>query len=121
MINTDRFIADVLQNRVNAAILQRLHRLTLPVAWLVAGCLFQTVWNLKSGKAPENNRDYQARWPWLRVRQHDFSANEQAEVIRLSPRDQQTFVDALLMPPAQSPALKRAFESASKLIKKEQA
>lgn len=59
MINTDRFIADVLQNRFNAAILQRLRQLALPDAWLVAGCLFQTVWNLKSGHAPETNiRDY---------------------------------------------------------------
>ena len=121
MINTDRFIADVLQNRVNAAILQRLHRLTLPVAWLVAGCLFQTVWNLKSGKAPENNRDYQARWPWLRIQPYDLSATESAEVLQLSPRDQQRFADALLMPTAQSAAMKRAFESASKLIQKEQA
>ena len=59
MISTDRFIADVLQNRFNAAILQRLGQLALPDAWLVAGCLFQTVWNLKSGQAPEANiRDY---------------------------------------------------------------
>lgn len=59
MINTERFIADVLQNRFNAAILQRLDQLALPDAWLVAGCLFQTVWNLKSGRAPEAGiRDY---------------------------------------------------------------
>ena len=59
MISTDRFIADVLQNRFNAAILQRLGQLALPDAWLVAGCLFQTVWNLKSGQAPEANiHDY---------------------------------------------------------------
>lgn len=59
MATTRSFIADVLQNRVNAAILQRLHHLNLPDAWLVAGCLFQTVWNLKTGQAPESGiRDY---------------------------------------------------------------
>jgi uncharacterized protein len=56
---TDRFIADILQNRVNKAILQRLGELALPDAWLVAGCLFQTLWNLKSSRAPEAGiRDY---------------------------------------------------------------
>ena len=31
----------------------------LPDCWLVAGCLFQTVWNLKSGRPPtENISDY---------------------------------------------------------------
>lgn len=33
--------------------------LALPDAWLVAGCLFQTVWNLRSGFAPEAHiKDY---------------------------------------------------------------
>ena len=49
----------------------------------------------------------------------DSSAIEPAEILHLTPRDQQTFADALLMPPAQSPALKRAFESANKLIQRE--
>lgn len=241
LINTQRFIADVLKNRNNAAILQRLDQLALPDAWLVAGCLFQTVWNLKSGQAPETGirdydifyfderdlseaaeaqinaraaalfadlgvplevknqarvhtwyeayfgrpyapltstyegidrflvdctsigirrigdpadaqyevyapnglidtysgvlvcnstfdngdlfdrkcRDYLVRWPWLTVQESDFSATESDEVLRLTPRDQQTFADALLMPPAQSPTLKRAFESASKLIQRQ--
>lgn len=47
-----RFIDQVLQNPHNRAILQRLPSLHLPDAWLVAGCLFQTVWNLQSGRAP---------------------------------------------------------------------
>ncbi|MDD5334798.1 MAG: nucleotidyltransferase family protein [Rhodoferax sp.] len=56
---TDGFIADVLQNRFNRAILQRLGGLKLPDTWLVAGCLFQTVWNLRSGHAAEAGiRDY---------------------------------------------------------------
>ena len=33
--------------------------LGLPDAWLVAGCLFQTVWNLRSGNQPEAHiKDY---------------------------------------------------------------
>ncbi len=47
-----RFVNETLQNPHNAAILERLPFLGLPDAWLVAGCLFQTVWNLHSGFAP---------------------------------------------------------------------
>lgn len=49
----DRFLADIARNRHNRAILQRWEALALPDGWLVAGCLFQTVWNLRSGRAPE--------------------------------------------------------------------
>ena len=51
-IGTGRFINDVLQNDFNRVILERLASLQLPDAWLVAGCLFQTVWNLRSGREP---------------------------------------------------------------------
>jgi len=55
----ERFIADILKNRNNRAILERWHALALPDGWLVAGCLFQTVWNLRSGRAPEAGiKDY---------------------------------------------------------------
>ena len=55
----DRFITDILKNRNNQAILERWHALALPDGWLVAGCLFQTVWNLRSGCAPEAGiKDY---------------------------------------------------------------
>lgn len=55
----DRFVADVLTNRFNRAILARWESLDLPDGWLVAGCLFQTVWNLRSGKPPESDiKDY---------------------------------------------------------------
>ncbi|MEO8542773.1 MAG: nucleotidyltransferase family protein [Betaproteobacteria bacterium] len=47
-----RFIAEALQNPHNREILRRLPSLDLPDAWLVAGCLFQTVWNLQGGRAP---------------------------------------------------------------------
>lgn len=54
-----RFVADVLRNRFNRAIVERLHQLELPDVWLAAGCLFQTVWNLHSGQAAEAGiRDY---------------------------------------------------------------
>ena len=46
------FIRDVLTNPFNRSILERLPSLGLPDAWLVAGCLFQTVWNLHSARAP---------------------------------------------------------------------
>lgn len=47
----DRFLRDVRANRFNRAILERWESLALPDGWLVAGCLFQTVWNLRSGAA----------------------------------------------------------------------
>jgi uncharacterized protein len=54
-----RFRADVLRNPFNAEILQRWPALHLPDAWLVAGCLFQTVWNLQAGEDPARGiKDY---------------------------------------------------------------
>lgn len=47
------FAAHVALNPVNRAILERWQRLDLPDAWLVAGCLFQTVSNLQAGLRPE--------------------------------------------------------------------
>jgi hypothetical protein len=53
------FLHDVRTNRFNRAILERWDSLALPDGWLVAGCLFQTVWNLRSGAAPETGiKDY---------------------------------------------------------------
>ena len=55
----DRFIADTSQNAHNKAILERWDDLALPDGWLVAGCLFQTVWNLRSGLGPTAHiKDY---------------------------------------------------------------
>jgi uncharacterized protein len=54
-----RFLSDVTRNPVNAAILTRWDAVGLPDAWLVAGCLFQTVWNLRCGRVPTDGiRDY---------------------------------------------------------------
>jgi uncharacterized protein len=55
----ERFIADVRTNACNRAILERWNDLGLRDGWLVAGCLFQTVWNLRSGNAPQAHiKDY---------------------------------------------------------------
>jgi hypothetical protein len=55
----DRFRTDVLTNYNNRTILDRWDDLALPDGWLVAGCLFQTVWNLQTGRVPEADiKDY---------------------------------------------------------------
>jgi hypothetical protein len=48
----DDFIATVLRNPINAAIVERLGSLALHDCWLVSGALFQTVWNVKTRRAP---------------------------------------------------------------------
>ena len=54
-----RFRGDILANRNNRAILDRWSDLGLRDGWLVAGCLFQTVWNLQAGRPPESAiKDY---------------------------------------------------------------
>jgi uncharacterized protein len=54
-----RFLADILSNRNNREILARWNSLQLPDGWLVAGCLFQTVWNLQAERPPEADiKDY---------------------------------------------------------------
>lgn len=50
----DEFLALALRNPANAAILDGLHRLALPDAWLVSGCLVQTVWNELTGRAVDH-------------------------------------------------------------------
>lgn len=44
-MNQTEFLATALRNPVNAAISDELLRLALPDAWIVSGCLVQTVWN----------------------------------------------------------------------------
>ena len=44
-VTTDEFLAAVLRNPATAAISDELLRLALPDAWIVSGCLVQTVWN----------------------------------------------------------------------------
>jgi uncharacterized protein len=45
------FLAAALKNPANGAIARALHELALPDAWLVSGCLVQTVWNVLTGRA----------------------------------------------------------------------
>lgn len=48
-----------LMNQVNAKILERFPSLGLQDWWLAGGCLFQTVWNLRSGRpAGQGIKDY---------------------------------------------------------------
>lgn len=47
----DEFIAAALRNPANKAIADELFHLALPDAWLVSGCLVQTVWNVLTGRA----------------------------------------------------------------------
>ena len=46
-----QFLAAVLKNPVNDIIARELFDLALPDAWLVSGCLVQTVWNGLTGRA----------------------------------------------------------------------
>lgn len=47
----DEFIAAALRNPANKVIADELFHLALPDAWLVSGCLVQTVWNVLTGRA----------------------------------------------------------------------
>lgn len=50
-MTSDEFIAIALRNPVNSAIAAELFRSGLPDAWIVAGCLSQTVWNVLTDRA----------------------------------------------------------------------
>jgi hypothetical protein len=49
-MDTDDFLAAALRNPVNEAIAGELSQLALPDAWLVSGCLVQTVWNVLTAR-----------------------------------------------------------------------
>jgi hypothetical protein len=53
-MNTDAFLAAALRNPVNQTIVDELFRLALPDAWLVSGCLVQSVWNGLTGRAVDH-------------------------------------------------------------------
>jgi hypothetical protein len=60
-MDRDRFLALALKNPVNVTIIDELARLALPDAWLVAGCLAQTVWNVLTNRAVDHGiSDYDA-------------------------------------------------------------
>ena len=50
-MNRDQFLALALRNPHNEFIADELLKLALPDAWLVSGCLVQTVWNVTTGRA----------------------------------------------------------------------
>jgi hypothetical protein len=53
-MDTDVFLAATLRNPVNETIAAELFRLALPDAWLVSGCLVQTVWNVLTARAVDH-------------------------------------------------------------------
>jgi uncharacterized protein len=58
-MDEERLIETVLRNRANRIILKRLPELGLADAWLVSGSLFQTAWNVLTGRAPDYGiKDY---------------------------------------------------------------
>jgi uncharacterized protein len=58
-MDTEDFLAACLRNPVNDAIADELLRLALPDAWIVSGCLVQTVWNvLTSRRVDHGINDY---------------------------------------------------------------
>lgn len=82
-----RFLADVLANRHNRAILDAWSDLALEDGWLVAGCLFQTVWNLQSGRAPEAG-----------IKDYDVFYFDASNLSAAAEADVQRRVDAVLGP-----------------------
>lgn len=80
-----RFLHDIALNPNNAAILARWHRLDLPQAWLVAGCLFQAVWNLRWGLPPGHG-----------VQDHDLFYFDPADTSEQAERDVQAHAETVL-------------------------
>ena len=50
-MNESEFLDAALQNPVNRRLAHELLRLKLPDAWIVSGCLVQTVWNVRTRRA----------------------------------------------------------------------
>jgi hypothetical protein len=50
-VNQSEFLTATLRNPANEIIAAKLFELALPDAWLVSGCLVQTVWNVLTGRA----------------------------------------------------------------------
>ena len=50
-MDKSQFLAAALKNPVNEIIAREAFELALPDAWLVSGCLAQTVWNVLTGRA----------------------------------------------------------------------
>ncbi|MFC5327072.1 nucleotidyltransferase family protein [Bradyrhizobium oligotrophicum] len=55
----DDFVTSALRNPVNAELMDVLRATALPDAWVVAGCLTQTVWNIQTGRPVDHGiNDY---------------------------------------------------------------
>lgn len=81
---SNEFLREISTNPINAAILARWPALALPHAWLVAGCLFQTVWNLRSANAPEAD-----------IKDYDIFYFEPSDLSEKSEQQAQSRADAL--------------------------
>lgn len=79
------FVAQVLRNPANAAILDRWPALEFPDGWLVAGCLFQTVWNLRGERPVQEG-----------IKDHDLFYFDAADLTEAGERQVQARVDAVL-------------------------
>ena len=53
----NEFLAAALRNPVDEAIVEELFQLALPDAWIVSGCLAQTVWNVLTARAVDYGID----------------------------------------------------------------
>jgi uncharacterized protein len=84
-LSTEHFVRDVLANRFNKAILERWDDLALPDGWLVAGCLFQSVWNLRSGARPE-----------AQIKDYDLFYFDGTDLSEQAEREVQSRVDGVL-------------------------
>jgi uncharacterized protein len=74
---TGQFRSHVALNPANRAILDRWALLDLPDSWLVAGCLFQTVWNIQAGRQPGAGiKDYDIFY----FDPHDLSASTETQI-----------------------------------------
>lgn len=82
MMATD-FATHVASNPVNRAILSRWDLLDLPGPWLVAGCLFQTVWNVQAGLRPESG-----------IKDYDIFYFDPCDLSETAEADAQALVDA---------------------------
>ena len=79
------FIAQVVRNPASAAILDRWSALDLPDGWLVAGCLFQSVWDLRGGRPVQEG-----------IRDYDVFYFDPADLSEAAEREVQARVDAAL-------------------------
>jgi uncharacterized protein len=76
---------DIAKNDSISAILSRWHRLSLPHLWLVAGCVFQTVWNIQSGRPPAAG-----------IKDYDFFYFDSGDLTSESESEAQLHVESVL-------------------------